>query len=230
MHGLWSKTVNKTRLYVFHPACAAEKAGRRILAPFPSPEPIMTRATRRQWLDAGLACLQYEGAAEFTSVRLARRLGVTRGSFYHHFPHWEAYIRAVLDEWEEACTRQVIAASEAATSPIEQLGVFLDVAAGKTPALDLAIRAWAQHHAIAREYVQRADRARLDYAIRLCRNVAGAEEAAFFGQVAYYAFLGLQQAALAPAGPGPEDFRRHFQRLFAVMMRLTYMGYRLPPG
>ena len=41
--------------------------------------------TRREWLDAGLELLADEGAPAVTIERLTGKLGVTKGSYYHHF-------------------------------------------------------------------------------------------------------------------------------------------------
>lgn len=56
----------------------------------------MKKLTRDDWIEAGLKTLDLEGYTAISGERLARRLNVTRGSFYHHFRSREDFMRALL--------------------------------------------------------------------------------------------------------------------------------------
>ncbi|MEV0081899.1 TetR/AcrR family transcriptional regulator [Saccharopolyspora sp. NPDC050642] len=43
---------------------------------------------KQDWLDAGLEILADQGVPALTIDRLATKLGLTKGSFYHHFGGW----------------------------------------------------------------------------------------------------------------------------------------------
>ncbi len=47
----------------------------------------MTTTTKRKWLEEGLSLLAESGA--LTIEKLTSRLGVTKGSFYHYFQHFQ---------------------------------------------------------------------------------------------------------------------------------------------
>jgi AcrR family transcriptional regulator len=67
------------------------------------------RRTAIDWQEAMLDALAEEGPAGIDIERLARRLGVTKGSFYWHFVNREELIDAALQRWEQLDS--VIAAS-----------------------------------------------------------------------------------------------------------------------
>jgi AcrR family transcriptional regulator len=55
--------------------------------------------TRSAWLDAAADVVAESGFASLSVLGLAKRLGVTRGSFYWHFKDREDLVHGVLDEW-----------------------------------------------------------------------------------------------------------------------------------
>jgi len=69
-------------------------------------------ADNQQWLDAGLAILEKQGAKVLTIERLAEQIGLSKGSFYHHFGGMPGYKTALLAHFEATYTTQYIAAVE----------------------------------------------------------------------------------------------------------------------
>ncbi len=61
--------------------------------------------TRDRWIDEGLLVLAEEGAPGVRIDRIAARLGLSKGSFFHHFDGIAAYRRALLDRWESSAVR-----------------------------------------------------------------------------------------------------------------------------
>ena len=49
------------------------------------PEKIRTQLDRNEWIDSAIAALADEGLAGMRVEILAKRFGVTKGSFYWHF-------------------------------------------------------------------------------------------------------------------------------------------------
>lgn len=58
------------------------------------------RLSAEDWAEAALDMLGEHGLQAVAVEPLARRLGVTKGSFYWHFPNREALIEAALGRWE----------------------------------------------------------------------------------------------------------------------------------
>jgi AcrR family transcriptional regulator len=123
------------------------------------------RLDRDSWFQAALAALMEEGIAGVRVERLARTLGVTRGSFYHHFSDRDDLLRDLLEHWIAVSTlairEEVKALGLDPENTIFALAQMIRHRGGST--FDVAFRAWALHDPMARDYVARADDIRLDY-------------------------------------------------------------------
>src|SRR4051812_22016420 len=85
-----------------------------------------------EWEAAALAALSESGPAGVAVEALARRLGVTKGSFYWHFEDRDALLRAALVAWENEYTERIIEALASLSSPRDRLVRLLaDVATGR---------------------------------------------------------------------------------------------------
>lgn len=134
--------------------------------------------TKLAWLDEGLALIGDQGAGALRIDRVAVRLGLSKGSFYHHFAGLSAYRLALLDHYERRYTTRYI---EATTSRADsgsrraQLVNLVFTAPDPGDHLDVAIRAWATQDDDAREAIRRIDRIRLDYLLDLFAGTPDAE-------------------------------------------------------
>ena len=162
------------------------------------------RLTRQDWIDAAIELLAEAGIGAVSVEGLATRLGITRGSFYHHFGAREDLLQAMLDFWAQRWTYEIR----------DQMGVLqLDPATtllvlmrmirqNRAAAYDAPFRAWALHDPLAHRVVEQVDQTRLA-AIRqqfeaLGFNGLDAENRARL-------FLHYEMAAPAMfAGPTPE--------------------------
>ncbi len=64
----------------------------------------MTRKTKLDWIEQGLAILAEESSPALTTEALTKRLDVTKGSFYHHFTNYEDYKLNLLSYFEQVQT------------------------------------------------------------------------------------------------------------------------------
>lgn len=143
----------------------------------------MTTATPRRtaaatldtsaWIDAAFDALA-EGVVDAMRVDpLAKRLGVTRGSFYWHFKDREALHTAVLKEWRKRASYAIGSRIEGRTSaPDERLKQTLRLPnstprAQRAGAIELAIRLWGRRDADAAKAVQHIDHVRMTYYAKL---------------------------------------------------------------
>jgi AcrR family transcriptional regulator len=133
-----------------------------------------TRLARSDWLNAAIQTLNEEGIAAVSIVHLANTLGVTRGSFYHHFTDREDLLRAMLDYWEKTWTidvREEIRSLE--LPPAEKLRALVQsIREHKAADFDAPFRAWALHDPLAHAVLEKVDAFRLDY-IRSLFEAAG---------------------------------------------------------
>ncbi|MFC1797481.1 TetR/AcrR family transcriptional regulator [Pseudomonadota bacterium] len=123
------------------------------------------RLSRRNWLDTALELLHNDGINSVTVEALAKQLGITRGSFYHHFKDRKDLSNEMLEYWKRKWTveiRDTVAALGLdGSQSLIALGNLIKhrQAAG----YDIAVRAWAVHDEHAKEVVRVADKIRLDF-------------------------------------------------------------------
>ena len=97
-----------------------------------------------QYFDAAMELLAAGGPAELKIGTLCTALGVTSGSFYHHFGGWSGFVRALLEHWETEQTARIVELTRSATDdPVERLDVLKRLAVTLPHAAEAAIRAWA---------------------------------------------------------------------------------------
>ena len=153
----------------------------------------MKTLTRRDWILAGFAALDREGHAGLSAESLARRLNVTRGSFYHHFRNREDFVRALLSAWEDDYTERMLAYAAQGRSAGDTLLRYLRIAAEKQPGREVAIRAWALNDPLAAEFQQRVDARRLAFSIETAGRLGrSAVEAELIGHAAHLCLVGGQ--------------------------------------
>ncbi|MBC3269031.1 TetR/AcrR family transcriptional regulator [Pseudomonas sp. SWRI81] len=157
----------------------------------------MEKLTRSHWIAAGFEALDHAGHMGVSAESLARRLSVTRGSFYHHFRNREDFVRSLLTAWEEDYTQRMLTYAAHGRSAGETLKRYLSIAAEKQPGREISIRAWSLHDPLVSEFQQRVDARRLDFAIQTCRRFVHLPgEAELVGQMAHLCLIGGQQTGL----------------------------------
>ena len=147
--------------------------------------------TRLDWTHAALDALAEDGVAGVRVDRLARTLGVTRGSFYWHFRDRRELVDAALDQWEREYTTDLIPEAEAIEDPLERLRyVFREVYERPVERIELALAAAADDPLVA-PAVARVVRTRLDFLRRIFTGIGlPDEEASDRAWLAYALYTG----------------------------------------
>jgi AcrR family transcriptional regulator len=152
------------------------------------------------WIRAGLAVLAESGVAAVRVEPLAKRLKITKGSFYWHFKDRNELLVAILAEWVEVDTDSITRRVERIdASPQEKLLRLFELAIaddGLTPeladgSLENAIRAWAKTDSQVATVLAKVDRERLEYTTSLFIDIGfSATEALVRARLAYYSLVG----------------------------------------
>jgi len=123
------------------------------------------RLNRSDWLTAALETLREFGIAGVTIERMAAELGVTRGSFYHHFSDRDELLGELLDYWEQHWTVEILEEMRGLRlDPHNALLVLIrSIRRHKGADHDVVFRAWALHDPLAMKVVRRVDESRLEY-------------------------------------------------------------------
>jgi AcrR family transcriptional regulator len=166
----------------------------------------VSRVTRLGWIRAGQQLLREGGIGSVKVRDLARTLGVTTGSFYHHFDSFDAYLTGLTTQFAD--DSEQLQQRLADLPPTERIRALLTIRTrADVPALDRAMRVWA-----ATDERARAALARLDGVLLTLIETAFLDldldpaEARMRARTAYAAGIGLgMMAAPWPIGDDEED-------------------------
>lgn len=149
------------------------------------------RLDAQDWIQAGAEVLAEEGINAVKVEPIAKRLQVTKGSFYWHFKNRRALLKAILHNWVAAETDGVIAQVEkVGGSAKDKLLHLFELAVQDNGKVERAIRAWAISDAMPAEVVESVDQRRLNYTTNLFVAVGFAPfEALVRARLVYYALV-----------------------------------------
>jgi AcrR family transcriptional regulator len=112
-----------------------------------SKKPDAQRLSKSNWTDASISTLLDEGIDAVQITRLARKLGVSRGSFYWHFEDRPALLKAMVDVWRERNSDSVMQALDGVKSLSEGVLGFFSLWVDSqrfSPELEQSVRDWAR--------------------------------------------------------------------------------------
>lgn len=129
------------------------------------------RGSLELWLDAAQESLLQSGIEAVKILPLAKKLGLSRTSFYWFFKDREELLEALVEKWRRKNTGGLIRQSEAYAETIVEatLNVFdcwLDQGLFDSP-FEFAIRSWALQSPEILQEVQKADQARIEALSRM---------------------------------------------------------------
>jgi len=160
--------------------------------------------TVQDWIEAAQRTLVDEGIAGLKVDRLASRLGVTRGGFYHNFKDRDEFFDQIIRHWEGTC--RFLPDEPPPPKPADAIN-WLDRVIGRLIEsdgydfhFDLAVREWARADKRAEWAVERADRERLETLQKFFEAIGYDNEHAairarvfYYHQIGYYA-IGVRQS------------------------------------
>lgn len=122
------------------------------------------------WIMAAFQALAAGGVQAIRAERLARALGVSKGSFYWHFADVPALHAAMLTHWEALATEQIITDTDAGGGDGQaRLVRLVDIVTSDLSdpygglATEAALRDWARHDPGVAGSLGRVDARRLAY-------------------------------------------------------------------
>jgi AcrR family transcriptional regulator len=177
---------------------------------------------RERWLTTGLEVLAADGAAALKIERLVVRVGLTKGSFFHHFSGMAAYKTALLERLE-AHAAEVIAAWGSmldAASPRQVLTALTEAVGDERtgpwhPELEVAVRAWAFQDAEVAAAVQRIDARRLTMLESVWRSLDhGPHEARIKALLPYLIMVG---SLMSPTPVSRAELREVYETILPLV-------------
>ncbi len=177
-----------------------------------------SRLSAADWAQAALEQIAEQGVSAVAVEPLARRLGVTKGSFYWHFPSRDALLQAALERWETHEQNEVFGQLEALKNPAERLGALFRVVANEMQShIIYSELLKALDHPAIKPVMSRVSKRRLAYLTAAFRQ-AGLDTvaASHRARLAYAAYVGFLQLNLQL---GQQDMQREeFEDYVAHLM------------
>jgi AcrR family transcriptional regulator len=173
---------------------------------------------RTEWVRAALAQLAREGVAGIRVELLARKLRVTKGSFYWHFKDRADLLDAVISEWESE-TDLLLQEARKQRGAQARLDRFIELVReteGRIP--EPAIFMWARQDPKIARRVKRTEEARIAFLTAALEAMEiPPDEAETRAELAYLAFVGM--ADRIARDPSWRDRRNQlFERLVATFL------------
>lgn len=137
----------------------------------PSTDTPAAKGSQDVWLDAAFELLLESGVDSVRILSLAKRLKLSRTSFYWFFKDREALLEALIARWREKNTQGLVHQTEAYAENIVEamLNVFdcwLDPNLFDSP-LEFAMRSWALQSATVVSEIDAADATRIEALARM---------------------------------------------------------------
>ncbi|MDO8960125.1 MAG: TetR/AcrR family transcriptional regulator [Rhodocyclaceae bacterium] len=162
----------------------------------PEKQPTAREALdRAAWIAGALDIVAQDGIDGLRVEGLAKRLGVTKGSFYWHFKDRRDLIDAVLDNWRTGRIRDIHKQTTAEPGNEEAtlrhtIEVYAAAKNRKGISIEASIRLWARQDANGLAVVEEVDAERLECTRRLflARGLPPAEAAARSALLYAYVF------------------------------------------
>ena len=180
------------------------------------------RLSADDWAQAALDMIAEQGVGAVAVEPLARRLGVTKGSFYWHFPSRDALLQAALERWELFEQQDVFGSLEDVPDPRQRLrALFLLAAHEVTPHIIYSELLKALDHPMVRPVIDRISRRRLDYLVKAFQQ-AGLKGAAaqHRARLAYAAYVGFLQLTMHLQQPRQqrEEFESYVEHMITTLI------------
>lgn len=177
------------------------------------------------FFEQAMATLAGPGLPALRIGRLCAALGVTSGSFYHHFGSWEGFVRAFLDHWAREESDRVVEMVARRPDPDERVVLLKHLALALPHGAETAIRRWAGTDPTVAAAQERVDEGRRRTLREVLAPVVGDTLAPTLGEVGMSILVGHQQ--LHGHGP-PVDLAAQLDQ-FELLVR-THAGAPVSGG
>lgn len=159
---------------------------------------VRARLSAADWERGALEMIAEQGVAALAVEALARRLGVTKGSFYWHFRNREALLSAALLRWEADDERELQRHISTTADPRERLGALFRWVSGEAQSHRIyAALLQALDHPLVKPVMTRVSQRRMDLLVLAFRQAGlGHDDARHRARLVYAAYVGFLQLNL----------------------------------
>lgn len=187
-----------------------------------SDRPERSRLTALDWEQAALDLIAEQGVAAVAVEPLARRLGVTKGSFYWHFASRDALLEAALKRWEQSDVEDLIRQIDRIEDPRQRLVELFRRTSRemRTHVIYSALLKTLDHPAV-QPVMQRLSLRRINYLAVVLRALGLPRRVAMHrARLTYAAYVGFLQLMLQLKLPrmGAEEFEAYVEHVVDTLI------------
>lgn len=188
----------------------------------PSSPSRNARLSADDWAQAALDLIAEQGVSSVAVEPLARRLGVTKGSFYWHFPSRDALLQAALERWEAVEQESIFGSLEQVADPRERLRALFQLVGHEVkPHIIYSELLKALDHPSVQPVIDRISQRRLEYLVAMFRQ-AGLQrtDATHRARLTYAAYVGFLQLSLQLQQPRmtSEEFETYLEHVISTLI------------
>ena len=188
----------------------------------PSAPTRNARLSADDWAQAALDLIAEQGVSAVAVEPLARRLGVTKGSFYWHFPSRDALLQAALERWEAGEQENIFGSLEKVADPRERLRTLFQLVGHEVkPHIIYSELLKALDHPAVQPVIDRISQRRQEYLVAMFRQ-AGLQrtDATHRARLTYAAYVGFLQLSLQLQQPRmtSEEFETYLEHVISTLI------------
>ncbi len=188
----------------------------------PRPPTRNARLSADDWAQAALDLIAEQGVSAVAVEPLARRLGVTKGSFYWHFPSRDALLQAALERWEVVEQESVFGNLEKVPDPRERLRALFQLVGHEVkPHIIYSELLKALDHPSVQPVIDRVSQRRLEYLVASFRQAGMPRtDAVQRARLTYAAYVGFLQLSLQLQQPRmtSEEFETYLEHVISTLI------------
>ncbi|MDX1625025.1 MAG: TetR/AcrR family transcriptional regulator [Wenzhouxiangellaceae bacterium] len=181
-----------------------------------------TTLTASDWEAAALDLVAEKGVAGLAVEPLARRLGITKGSFYWHFANRDELLQRALDRFERKDVEHLEKSLGSAQPADERLAEFILRTSRQNRSHQIhAALCSASEHPLVAPVIVRITRRRLDFLAQAFRELGLDEDSATHrARLTYTSYVGYLQLQLRGMAPerGSEEFEAYVRHVIDALV------------
>jgi AcrR family transcriptional regulator len=175
------------------------------------------RKHKQDWLQVGIRTLGQSGASGLTIERMAAELGVTKGSFYHHFKNMRDFEGQLIADWAEQYLSTSADLPDDPQARLELLDEIMEEIFSPITEPEVAVRIWAQQDEMVSTYVERVDAVRREFALIVFRGVTDDErQAQLMADILFTMLIGSITVVPRMSSDQVQDLYLEFKRLYGL--------------
>ncbi len=174
------------------------------------------------WEQAALDLIAEKGVSALAVEPLARRLGITKGSFYWHFASRDELLEQALKRWERRDFELLARSLDSDQPAAERLAEFIlrTSRQNRSHQIHAALCAASDHPRV-KPYIERITRRRLQYLTKAFRELGMDDDAARHrARLTYTSYVGYIQLQIRGMAPerGSDEFEAYVRHAIETLL------------